>query len=200
MSDYRVIFVTVVRDYATYDKYVRSNTNCKDISFVFFGNNIENIPIPVHYNNYLDSYDYSHDAWFVFCHEDFEFLENPRNILQGLDKNVLYGPIGHLRVGAFGFGVQSVRGEISITKKGEDAQKSWKIGCRLQKPAKVETFDCCCLIVHSSLVQRLELRFDKNLEFDMYVEDFCATAHQRGNVSSCAVQMEVCHHSDAVAT
>ena len=200
MSDTRVIFVTVVRDYALYDKYVRSNKNCKGVDFVYFDNNIKNTPISTHYNSYLDSYDYSQDAWLVFCHEDFEFLEDPRVILQGLDKNVLYGPIGHVRVGIFGFGIQSVRGEVSITKKGDDTQKSWKIGRRLKKPSKVETFDCCCLMVHSSLIQRLKLRFDENLEFDMYVEDFCAIAHQRGNVFSYAVQMEVCHHSDAVAT
>lgn len=200
MSDSRIVFITVVRNHAMYDKYVRLNKNCKEATFVFFDNNIRNMPIPFHYNNYLDSYDYSDDAWFVFCHEDFEFLENPRRILRGLDKNVLYGPIGHIRVGLLGFGVQSARGEVRVTKKDEDTFKSWKIGRRLTKPTKVETFDCCCLMVHSSLVKRLKLRFDEKLEFDMYVEDFCAMAHQRGNVSSYAVQMEVCHHSDAVAT
>jgi hypothetical protein len=200
MSDSKIIFITVVRNHAMYDKYVRLNENCKDATFVFFDNNIRNKSIPFHYNNFLDSYDYSNDAWFVFCHEDFEFLENPRRILHGLDANVLYGPIGHIRVGLLGFGVQRARGEVRVTKKGEDTLKSWKIGRRLTKPAKVETFDCCCLMVHSSLVKRLKLRFDEKLEFDMYVEDFCAMAHQRGKVSSYAVQMDVCHHSDAVAT
>ena len=197
-SDSGIVIVTVIRDWTMYDKSVRTNKWCEGSTFLPLDNSIANLPIPVRYNSFLESYDYSHDAWFVFCHEDFEFLENPCEIVKGLDKNALYGPIGHLRVGLFGFGVQRVRGEISITRK--DDLHSWKIGRRVAKPAKVETFDCCCLIVHSSLVKRLGLRFDEKLEFDMYVEDFCAAAYERCNVPSYVIQMEACHHSDATAS
>ena len=198
VPDFNVVIVTVVRDWAMYDNFVLTNKWCEGLTFSPSDNSIENLPIPVRYNSFLESYDYSHDAWLVFCHEDFEFLENPCEVVKRLDKDALYGPIGHLRVGLFGFGAQRVRGEISITKKGNSL--AWKIGRRLSRPARVETFDCCCLIVHSSLVKRHGLRFDEILEFDMYVEDFCATAYEMYNVPSYAVQMEACHHSDATAS
>lgn len=199
-SDIRAVIVTVVRDYTLYNKYIRTNKTHGDVTFVALDNTHENLPIPVRYNDFLDDYNYSNDAWLVFCHEDFEFLENLNIVLKNLNKNALYGPIGHIRVGAFGFGVQRVRGEVKITKKGEDVLKSWKIGQYLRKPARVETFDCCCLMVHSSLVKKFMLRFDERLEFDMYVEDFCAAANDYFKIPSYAVQMNVCHHSDAVAT
>ncbi len=199
-SDIRVVIVTVVRDRVLYNKYVLANKNHSGVSFVALDNTHKNLPITVRYNAFLDDYDYSNKAWFVFCHEDFEFLENPSLVLKNLSESALYGPIGHIRVGALGFGMQRVRGEVKITKKNEDVLKSWRIGRYLRKPARVETFDCCCLMVHSSLVNKFTLRFDEKLEFDMYVEDFCAAANEHFKISSFAVQMDVCHHSDAVAT
>ena len=38
-------------------------------------NNEENLPISARYNAFLDGYDYSNPAWFVFAHEDFELEE-----------------------------------------------------------------------------------------------------------------------------
>lgn len=200
MSDMSAIIVTVVRDWAMYDELVRTNKFCEGAVFAPLDNSVANLPVPVRYNSFLESYDYSHDAWFVFCHEDFEFLENISEVAKNFDVNALYGPIGHIRVGLLGFGVQRVRGEILATRKGESHWQSWKTGRHLTKPARVETFDCCCLMVHSSLVKRLGLRFDEKLEFDMYVEDFCASAYERYNVLSYAFQMKVCHHSDSPAS
>ena len=195
-----VTIVTVVRDWEMYEKLVRDNTCCKGARFVPFDNRLINQPIPIRYNNFLDSYDYSQESWFVFCHEDFEFQENVLEITHKLSKEALYGPIGHLRSGILGFGIQKVRGQIKIMKKNASSQQSWLIGRNLRKPALVETFDCCCVIVHSSLIRKYCLRFDERLEFDMYVEDFCAAANMRYKIPSYVVQMNVCHHSDAVAT
>ena len=118
MVDTSIVIVTVVRDWEMYDEYVRTNKWCEGAQFFPFDNSNANKPISVRYNEFLSSYDYSKEAWFVFCHEDFEFLEKPSGVVRGLDTCALYGPIGHVRVGAFGFGVQSVRGEILLTKKG----------------------------------------------------------------------------------
>ena len=194
-----VAVVTVVRDWKAYESLVRGNVFCNGAVFFPLDNSAENEPIPVRYNRFLDSFDYSHEVWFVFCHEDFEFLENVDGLFSGLDRGALYGPIGHIRAGLFGFGVQSVRGGLLQTRKGADVSSAVAIGRRLAKPARVETFDCCCLAVHSSLVARYGLRFDERLEFDMYVEDFCASAALRFKIPSYAIQMQACHHSDAVA-
>jgi len=44
------------------------------------------------------------------------------------------------------------------------------------------------------------MRFDEKLEFDLYVEDFCADARLRFGVKSYVIQMEACHHSGSIAT
>lgn len=200
MADSDIVIVTVVRDWMMYDRCLRLNRHCAGTVLVPLDNSKDNLAIPVRYNCFLESYNFSHEAWFVFCHEDFEFLEDLSGILAGLDRNVLYGPIGHVRVGMFGFGVQSVRGEIRQTdKRGADLAEP-RIGRRLKRPMKVDTFDCCCFMVHSSLIKRFGLRFDDRLEFDLYVEDFCAAANLRFHIPSYAVQMEVCHHSDMAPT
>ena len=195
-----IVIVTVVRDWTMYDRCLRLNRHCAGVALVPLDNSKDNSAIPIRYNMFLESYDFSHDAWFVFCHEDFEFCEDVRGILSGLDRNALYGPIGHIRVGIFGFGMQSVRGEIQQTDKRGTALAESRIGRRLNHPLKVETFDCCCFMVHSSLIKRFGLRFDERLEFDLYVEDFCASANVRFHIPSYAVQMEVCHHSDTTPT
>ena len=198
MSD--IVIVSVVRNWGIYDKLVRTNANCKGAEFVSIDNCVTNKPIPVRYNEFLDSYNYSHDAWFIFCHEDFEFLEDPHVLLRNKDMNVLYGPIGHIRVGVLGFGVQSTRGSIKLMRKNDTSFHTWVIGHSVSRPTLVDTFDCCCIIVHSSLVRKHGLRFDECLEFDMYVEDFCAAAIEYHRIPSYVIQMDACHHSDAVAT
>ena len=57
----------------------------------------------------------------------------------------------------------------------------------------MDTFDCQCLVVHSSLIRRYGLRFDERLSFDLYVEDFCVGAYERYGIESHILLME-CHH------
>ena len=194
-----IVFISAVRDYSAYNRYIRQNGRFGRYSFVPLDNSTTNLPIPVLYNRFLDSYDYLHEAWFIFCHEDFEFIEDPGLTVNGLATSALYGPIGSARIGFWGFGMQVTRGCIKWSKKGEACDDSRIIGHYLTRPTLVETFDCCCLIVHSSLVNQYKLRFDEKLEFDLYVEDFCASAKEQYNILSYAVQMDVCHHSDSPA-
>ena len=58
-------------------------------------------------------------------------------------------------------------------------KKIVRLGRRVKTGIKVQTFDCQCLIIHSSLINRYKLRFDENLTFDLYVEDFCANANEK---------------------
>ena len=59
----------------------------------------------------------------------------------------------------------------------------------------MDTFDCQCLIVHSSLVERFSLRFDENFTFDLYVEDFCISAFENHGVISRILPMDCRHWS-----
>ena len=192
------VAISVVRDWATYDKYVAQNQNLLGWSREALDNSEENLPIPVRYNAFLDGYDYSKPAWLVFCHEDFEFEENIAGKLNGLDKGRLYGPVGSKRGGFCGIGMQRVLGQIKACAK--DGSKLRVDGVPTKFFTEVDTFDCCCLIVHSSLVEKFHLRFDPILEFDLYVEDFCALANVNHGVKSVVLPFVACHHSDSRAT
>jgi len=89
-----VIIISVVRDYQMYDTCVRSNPFANCYTVCPLDNTRENKTVPVRYNEFLNSYDFSNPAWLVFCHEDFELKQAVDPLLEPLDTNVLYGPIG----------------------------------------------------------------------------------------------------------
>ena len=49
------------------------------------------------------------------------------------------------------------------------------------------------MIVHSSLIKKYNLRFDKNLKFDLYSEDFSINAKENFNIGTKVVPIK-CHH------
>ena len=171
--------ITVVRDFDMYNKCIGHNQNCANMNHVFLNNRNSNRPIPVLYNEFIDKYEYVNESWFIFCHEDFELLQTVE--FQDLRKDALYGVVGCKRKGVLGFEKQVFCGCIEECKRHGDGSK-WIVGNAVFEPTEVDTFDCCCLIVHSSLVKRYRLRFDENLAFDLYVEDFCATSKWSGFV------------------
>lgn len=178
--------VSVVRDFAMYDRLVRNNPNNAGAEFLPFDNNAENKTIPVRYNSFLNSYDYSKEAWFVFCHEDFQFLEPLSGKLPTLDKGVIYGVFGaKLRVPGVGL-------QIDSNKDGSDM--SFR-GSPVSKPTTVDTIDCACLIVHSSLVAKYGLRFDENLTYDLYTEDFGIAAQERYGIATKVLPIRSHHYS-----
>ena len=191
--------ITVVRDFQMYERFIRANSNCQGCRFEPIDNSVENVPIPRRYNRFLDEYDYTKPAWFVFCHEDFEFFENVMDICSGLKKDSLYGAAGCRRVGFGGFGKQVVFGNINQCHRIDDGL-SWQPGRHIHSMCEVETFDCCCLMVHSSLINDRLLRFDEKLEFDMYVEDFCAFADVAWGIKSYVLPIRAAHHSSSLVT
>ncbi|MBO5997844.1 MAG: hypothetical protein J6P93_04900 [Alphaproteobacteria bacterium] len=183
--------ISVVRDFDTYNRLVKGNPfYSARTNFVAFDNRVENQGISKRYNSFLDNYDYSKSDWFLFCHEDWELKEPLEDRLTNLDKKCLYGPIGKIAdrkidkySGFVGMIEESKRDGSRLSFVGLD-------GCNLERAA---TFDCQCLIVHSSLVKEHHLRFDENLIFDLYVEDFCMNARERFGIPSLILQM-YCHH------
>lgn len=179
-------FISVVRDFATYDRLVRNNPNNIGGRFVAFDNNAENLTIPERYNSFIKSYDYSKPDWFVFCHEDFQFLEVLTSKFPMMHENSLYGVFG-ARLRAPGVGLQ-----IDSNKDGSNM--SFR-GMPVSRPTSVDTIDCACLIVHSSLVARHGLRFDPNLTYDLYAEDFGIFAREKFGIDTKVLPIRSHHYS-----
>lgn len=196
----RVVLVSVFIDINLYSKCVLENSFIKNnelVSVHSFDNRHENKEIAVRYNSFIDSYDYSEPAWFVFCHSDWELREDITPLLSSLDQECIYGPIGAaLFMQPDGSYVREYRGQCQEKKRdGSNARL-------LQSPiahtgAIVDTLDCQCLIVHSSLISRHKVRFDENLKFDLYIEDFCIKAFRDFKVYSKILNLKCCHWNQA---
>ncbi len=190
----KVFFVSVVRDFDMYNRCVVHNPNCAGGSFHAVDNRSKNEFISVCYNRFLNQYDFSEDAWIVFCHEDFQLYEPLEPFLEKADRNTLYGPIGVTTKCRLGIYYQwKLAGVIETSNKfGENVGT---VGRSVPFGTPVETFDCQCLIVHSSLIRRTGTRFDEHLSYDLYVEDFCMQAKENHNVLSAVLPVKCRHWS-----
>ena len=171
----KIYLVSVVRDYAMYQKCIVDNPCCQFLSVVTLDNSKENLPIPVQYNRFTDSLE--EDGWVIFCHEDWMLLQDIRPLLSGLDRSCIYGPVGAVMEVCENADFIHISGHIQQRRKDgswhKDVRGTWK-------GPEADTFDCQCVIVHSALLKEKELRFDPKLTFDMYAEDFCASAYLKG--------------------
>ena len=178
MSD-KCVIVSVVRDFDMYRRCVSENPHNSGLSFVAADNRLENEHVAVLYNRFLDEFDYSSPAWFVFCHEDFEFLESIAEKVGVLDVGAIYGPIGGRLLCRRQWMLGGMwPGEYvgSVIQSEKDGSNQVVIGSAVPTGTIADALDCQCLIVHSSLVQAHHLRFDERLSFDLYAEDFCLDA------------------------
>ena len=189
-----ITIFSVVRDIELYNTCIRGNVFCRGADLQFVDNNAENKAISARYNDFLDSYDFSKPSWMVFCHEDFEFREPLAPLLVSLPHDAIYGPIGCARKGIFPFRHQVFLGQIEEMNRN-GAGKPWTVGRQVSPLAEAETFDCCCMIVHSSLIEKYNLHFDEELAFDLYVEDFCAMAKVKHGIESRVLPFKATHHS-----
>lgn len=185
----KVYMVSVVRDYEMYGKCILNNPCCRSLTVVTLDNREENLGIPLRYNRFIDSLE--EDGWVIFCHEDWMPLMDLRPYLAGLDKGCLYGPVGAVMEVCEHADFIHIAGHIQQRLKDgswhRDVRGTWK-------GSEADTFDCQCIIVHSSLLKEKGLRFDQNLSFDLYAEDFCAAAWLKG-VPSRILQVKCRHYS-----
>ena len=187
-SDGACVFVTVLRDRDMYERLVKGNPNNAGGEFIALDNRSENRSVTTRYNSFLDGWDFSRPAWFVFVHEDYEFLEPLAPILAKADPNCIYGTCGarSTRPG------DDVAWAINSNRDGSDCGL---YGRPFDKPVEVLTADCNCLMVHSDLVARHHLRFDENLTFDLYAEDFEISAFERYGVRTKVLPVLNRHYS-----
>ncbi len=194
-----ITIITPVLDFAMYEKCIANNPNLTATKEIALDNRKDNEYISVIYNRFLDNYDYSIPSWFVFCHEDFQPIENIGTRICSLQKDAIYGPIGSRlakRSSVFipgGLWQTELVGEI--TESDKSGNEAHKLGMPVAENTIVDTLDCQCLIMHSSLIAQFKLRFDTNLSFDLYVEDFCASAKLNHGILSRIIPLQCRHWS-----
>ncbi len=192
----KIIFVSVVRNFDMYDIAFRNNPfiSRNGIYLHTIDNSKHNEYIGKKYNEFLNQYEYSNSAWLVFCHEDWDILEDVREKINILDKKGLYGTFGArlLKNDNKNYYREYIGSILDCAKDGSNLRR---LGSNYENLTTVDTIDCQALIVHSSLVKKYGLRFDENLKFDFYVEDFCLQAFTKNNIISHVVDLKVCHHS-----
>lgn len=188
--------VSVVRDFEMYDKCVGKNPCFDGFKRIVFNNNEQNLSISRRYNSFIESLGAEDKCWIVFCHEDWRAEEDMKHVLAHLGENKIYGPIGvflqHRMIRDYIVPV----GCIQMCMK--DGSKLILTGRHAMKRGRVDTLDCQCVIVHSSLIHKYNLRFDENLLYDMYVEDFCASAHEKYGIITEVYPIKCTHFSYGV--
>jgi len=188
------VVISVIRDFAMYERCVVPSAERCGCERIVLDNREKNERIPVLYNRFLDAFDYSNPAWFVFCHEDFEWMDDLKERFSTLPTDGIYGPVGVRYRIEHGWNVH-VEACGSFLQTNKDGSSPIVFGREVPTGTPVKTLDCACLIVHSSLVERYGLRFDENLSFDLYVEDFCIAAQERHGITCRILPMKAHHWS-----
>lgn len=190
--------VCVKNDDGVFRTMIGENPFMNKYPVIAYDNRAENIGIPLRYNHFIESH-MNDDSWLVFCHQDFGFDEDPLDRLRELDRGFLYGPIGAARRR----GIFIRGGKIVLEKKvllgrirqARGDNRFFDHGIPITRPVPVDTVDCCCLIVHASLVKEHGLRFDENLGFHLYAEEFSLNARINHGVRTMAVPLNARHLS-----
>ena len=201
MTNNTAIMISVVRDFDMYRHCVVNNKYNANVALQMFDNRECNEGIPIIYNRFLNAYDYAVPSWFIFCHEDFEMLEPIGERLKDADVCSVYGPIGGKLCQKFRFALGGIwfgeyKGHVIHSLK--DASQMEDVGDCSPTGTIVDSVDCQCLIIHSSLVRDYGLRFDENLSFDLYTEDFCLGAMLNHSILTRILSLKCYHHSKGV--
>lgn len=174
--------VTVVNNYEIFDNVVKNNHNLKDCEILAFDNRVEHSSISKKYNEFIEN-NLLQDCWIAFIHQDFGVMENLDNLLKTADKKCIYGVIGAKTFKGFFWGKRKSKGNYGFKThltlivgeilQGNNGFNFRKYGHKSLIPLSVDSIDCCCVIMHSSLIKKYNLKFDENLKFHMYAEDIC---------------------------
>jgi len=191
--------VTVVNKRHVYDSNIKNNIYMSGYNLITFDNSKDNISISKRYNDFILN-SLNKNSWIIFCHQDFAFMEDPGPIINNLNKNCIYGVIGIVLLK--NWLIKIIKKILPIDNRllyGQIIQggekKLFKHGKYLSKPKQVDTVDCCCIIVHGSLIKEHNLLFDEQLGFHLYSEDFSLSANLNHGVLTKAVQIKCKHLS-----
>jgi len=185
-----ITFVCVSNNELVYSRAVLSSAYMTEHKILKYDNTIENIPIPIRYNNAINRILASnYSGWIFFVHNDFSIIEPIENIVDELEHTNLYGPIGAI----LNENAKTLYGQIL---QGHNNSLIYH-GSKIDTPTLVDTVDCQCLFLHTDLLKKYNLRFDENevLSFHQYVEDFCINANVNYGIKTYAVPIKCKHLS-----
>jgi len=200
--------VTVVNNFDIYNKCFTNNLNLINCNLILYDNTKENKTIPIRFNDYLGK-NIELNKWIIFCHQDFLFQENIHlAINSNLSKDCIYGPVGADLKKQFVFFIRFKGLKIAKLKAGfvekqvivgnmfENTNNLLKIsGKKVKNSSIVNTLDCCCFIIHSSLLRLINFRFDEKLNWHLYSEDLCLFALNKFNIKSKIINFKATHFS-----
>ncbi|MFA7659084.1 MAG: hypothetical protein WCY19_06605 [Candidatus Gastranaerophilaceae bacterium] len=184
-----------------FDKVVKNNEHLKNCEIFAYDNTVENISITKQYNRFIEENikaaarggRLEKDFWCLFIHQDFGMMEDINPILEKLSTNNIYGAVGSKFYDGFLFRKNGFNINYGRILQGNNDFNFHEYGVKVKRPKTVDSVDCCCIIVHSSLVKKYNLHFDENLDFHMYAEEFCYSAKKNYRIKSKIVQMKCFH-------
>lgn len=190
--------VCVVNNYNIFNKVVKNNENLKNCEIVDYDNTTENIAITKRYNDFIKNYvKADSDFWVAFIHQDFGFQEDLGSFLKKMDKKHIYGAVGATLYKGLFLGKEGFKTSIALILgkilQGHNDFNFTKRGHKVIFPMTVDTVDCCCIMIHSSLINKYDLRFDENLSFHMYAEELCYRAKKDYKIKTKVIQTN-CYH------
>jgi hypothetical protein len=178
-------------------RHLGSCTYTKHHPKILYDNSVQNVAIPERYNHFITHQ--MQNGWVMFVHHDMVFYEDPAKILRKLPMESIYGAIG-ARLENVATTSQEVMPDLQRKrvfygriKCLPDISGSGKIGLHIDAPVVVDSVDCCCVIVHSSLIRRYQLRFDPNFAWHFYSEDFSLNAFRRHGIKTHVIPLRCGH-------
>lgn len=193
----RVVVVTACNDLSIYERHAAKSVGIDAEQFHRYDNTSDNRPVPERYNQFIEAMPADLDAWIAFVHNDFQFLEDPRDWLSSVSPNHLYGVVGADMVedpaATPGAAVHRwvVRGRVECSTR---LIASGVCGAKVDGMVPVQTVDCCCLIMHASLIRRLKLRFDETFAWHLYTEELSLRAARDWGVRTFVVPVRSGHY------
>ncbi|CAM3951038.1 glycosyltransferase [Smaragdicoccus niigatensis] len=202
-----VQYVCVSHRPEIFEKYVGSNTNIPANAVQLYDNTTENVGIASRYNDFIDNQ--MGDGWVVFMHHDMQFDEPLQPRLSVTPRDSIYGVIGtvveqgrrYVHFGGDGRKRPKIeRGAFTririhgLVKCLKTLSPSGYVGEKAVGLPIVDTVDCCCVIVHSSLIRKHRLRFDPDFPWHFYSEKFSLDARENHGVRTRAIQIDCGHY------
>lgn len=195
--------ICVVNNWEIFDKVVKNNENLKNCEYFISDNTKEDVAITKRYNSFIENSIGKEDFWCLFIHQDFGIMEDIDLVLKKLNQNYIYGAVGVKNFKGIFFGKKNkdrnlgfktsfklMLGQILQGENNFDLKKRWATA--LFQPT-VDAIDCCCIIIHSSLIKKHNLRFDENLSFHLYAEELCYSAKKNHQIKTKVIQMKCFH-------
>ena len=186
MHDIKLVTVFITPE--MYNRFFISNPNVNCYDLIGIDNRQLNRGLPVIYNETIENH-INDDCWLFFVHEDFE-IKCDLATVDGLDRRNVYGTFG----ANLEHDVSVGYGKHICSKK--DGSGPLDVGNVVLDTVKVQTLDCQSILVHTSLLaNHALLRFDENLTFDLYAEDFSINAQERHGIDVKIFPLRFQHYS-----